>query len=293
MCSSGLHLFNRQTGQNILLDEFRLPSSYWASAPRHVSIALTNLCDLRCCHCFVSKTPAELDFKQVVSWLHELDNHGSLGVGFGGGEPTMYPRFAELCKYVTQKTSLAVSFTTHGHHLTGELASALDGYVHFIRVSVDGVDDTYEEIRGRSFHMLCKRLRTIKQLAPYGINIIVNSKTILELDKIINIGLEFNASEILLIPEQPHQGHKGIDRSTYSAMRRWVNNYRGEIPLLVSENGACQLPICNPFSKEPSLLAYAHIDAFGMLKRSSFDSYGIAINNGSVINAIKDLMEEW
>lgn len=45
---SGLHIFDRETGLNILLDEVRVPLEGWAAAPRQVSVALTNACDLSC-----------------------------------------------------------------------------------------------------------------------------------------------------------------------------------------------------------------------------------------------------
>jgi hypothetical protein len=56
-----------------------------------------------------------------------VDVNGTIGVGFGGGEPTRYRRFVELCAYSTLNTGLAVTFTTHDGLLK------LKGNVHFIR----------------------------------------------------------------------------------------------------------------------------------------------------------------
>src|SRR5688572_26068527 len=86
----GIQMFDRVTGLNVLLDEVSVPSASWAQAPRYISMALTNACDLACPYCYAPKDPAILDFERVVTWLHELDEHGCLGVGFGGGEPTLY-----------------------------------------------------------------------------------------------------------------------------------------------------------------------------------------------------------
>jgi hypothetical protein len=103
---SGVHLFNRATGLNVLLDEVQVPASSWAAAPRQVAVALTNACDLACPHCYAPKSPAALNFQRLTGWLKELDAHGCLGVGFGGGEPTLYRRFTELCRYTAQETGL-------------------------------------------------------------------------------------------------------------------------------------------------------------------------------------------
>ena len=103
---AGLHVFNRTTGLNILSDEISVPAALWSRAPRHVSIALTNRCDLACAHCFAPKSRDELPYDTLTRWLSELDANGTLGVGFGGGEPTLYRRFSELCRHAARETTL-------------------------------------------------------------------------------------------------------------------------------------------------------------------------------------------
>ncbi len=75
-----------------------------------------------------------------------------------------------------------MTFTTHAHHLTEALVADLAGSVHFVRVSVDGVGYTYQELRGRSFAALRRRLETVRTLAPFGINFVVNARTLSDLD---------------------------------------------------------------------------------------------------------------
>lgn len=284
---AGAHLFDRATGLNILFDEIQVPSSMWAVAPRQVSIALTNACDLACPYCYAPKKPARLAVAQVAGWLDELDANGCLGVGFGGGEPTLHPSFAEFCQYATTKTGLAVTFTTHGHHLNERLIAALVGNVHFIRISMDGVDETYTLLRGRSFIALRRRLEALHNLAPFGINYVVNARTMTDLDAAIVIAAEVGAVEFLLLPEQPVRGKGGIDHDTARALQSWVNNYSGTVPLTISEAGSDGLPICNPLVAEAGLRTYAHIDATGLLKRSSYDSDGIPIGTGSLLHALQ------
>src|SRR3954466_16303719 len=95
---SGIHLFDRRTGLNCLFDEVRVPPERWAAAPRHVALALTNAGDLACAHCYAPKPPAILAPDKVYRWLAELDTIGCLGVGFGGGEPTLHPGFPDFCR---------------------------------------------------------------------------------------------------------------------------------------------------------------------------------------------------
>jgi MoaA/NifB/PqqE/SkfB family radical SAM enzyme len=285
----GLHVFNRKTGLNVLLDEVQVPPNFWANAPRHVSIALTNVCDLACSHCFAPKNQVTLDFEKVISWLDDLDKNGCLGVGFGGGEPTLYPRLVDLCRYASEHTDLAVTLTTHAHHLNDELAADLTASVHFLRISMDGVGATYEAMRGQSFSAFCRRLESVRSIAPFGINYLVNSHTLIDLDAATAFASEIGAVEFLLLPEEPVNGIGGIDADTARALQRWASSYRGNVPLTVSEKGAEGLPVCNPLLSETGLSAYAHIDATGILKRSSFDGEGIAINEEGVMEALNIL----
>lgn len=289
---SGIHFFNRRTGLNILFDEAAVPEADWTPAPRQISIALTNACDLACPHCYAPKTRAKLEFEQITAWLHELDNGGALGVGFGGGEPTVYRQFAELCTYAAGKTGLAVSFTTHGHHLSTELLAELRGNVHFVRVSMDGVGATYERIRGRPFPVLVERLHALRKVSPFGINFVVNADTFPEIDQAVEIVQDIGASEFLLLPEEPVKGIGGITAQTRRDLQRWVSKYSGNLRLAVSERGADGLPICDPFPKETGLRAYAHIDAAGILKRTSYDSDGLKIGPMGVMQAIAEFNKD-
>src|SRR5438552_9652420 len=114
---AGIHLFRRRDGLNILASALLQPAKFWSRAPMQVSIDLTNACDLSCEFCYAPKVPATLPADKVDRWLAEVDQEGCLGIGFGGGEPTLHPRFVEICRAASRR-NLAVTFTTHGHRLT-------------------------------------------------------------------------------------------------------------------------------------------------------------------------------
>lgn len=175
---NGVHIFNRRSGLNVLLDEIEVPLHERAWAPRFVAVALTNACDLHCRFCYAPKHVARLDVDAVVAWSIELDGGGCMGIGFGGGEPTLHPHFAHLCQRIARETQLAVSFTTHAHRITEELVEQVKGAVHFVRVSMDGIGETYERIRGRNFATFLDKLRLVRAIAPFGVNYVVNAETV-------------------------------------------------------------------------------------------------------------------
>lgn len=287
----GVHLFNRISGLNILIDEISVPAAQWSAAPRQVSVALTNACDLQCPHCYAPKHRAQLEYEQLTEWLKELDDAGCFGVGFGGGEPTLHRDFSQLCRFASEHTNLAVTFTTHAHRINSRLAAELKGHVNFVRVSMDGVGSTYEALRGKSFHEFRRQLESVSALAPFGINFVVNAATFPEIDAAIALANEYGASEFLLLPERATPMCTGIDDLTRQALCGWVNRLRRSIRLAVSESDTAGLPTCDPLVLEKGLRSYVHIDASGILKRSSFDKVGIPIRDAGICRALDQLRQ--
>lgn len=288
---AGLHVFNRTTGLNVLIDEISVPASLYSRAPRQVSIALTNRCDLSCPHCYAPKSRDELRCGVVTRWLAELDANGTLGVGFGGGEPTLYPEFASLCQHAARKTQLSLTFTTHGHYIDDAMAGELRGSVHFIRVSMDGVGETYEAIRRRSFADLLARMKHVRTIARFGVNIVINERTLSDLDKAASIAADVGACELLLLPQMATRRCSGVDDDTLEGLRRWVDAYRGNLKLCINEGSAEGFPTCDPLEKERGLRAYVHVDATGVLKPNSYAVEGVPIGDGGVLSALGRLAQ--
>jgi MoaA/NifB/PqqE/SkfB family radical SAM enzyme len=254
---------------------------------------LTNACDLRCPYCYAPKSADRLEAADVVQWLSGLDAGGSLGVGFGGGEPTLHPDFAGICAALAKSTGLAVTFTTHGHTLDDRLLGALSGNVHFIRLSMDGVGPTYESLRRRPFHSFLRRLNMVREFAPFGINYVVNEDTLADLDAALALAGEVGASEFLLLPERPVRGRQGIDVRTRLALREQVRSHRGTVRLAISQPDSVGFPVDDPFVSEQGLLAYAHIDASGTLRRSSYSPNGVAIGSDGIMAALATLSQRY
>ncbi|WP_125778402.1 radical SAM protein [Antribacter gilvus] len=287
----GVHLFDRQSGLNVLLDEVTPPEHAWSAAPRQVSIAVTNACDLACSFCYAPKQPARLAVDRLLRWVDELDRAGALGLGFGGGEPTLYRHLPEVCAYAAENTDLAVTMTTHGHRWNADLVSRLRGAVNFVRVSVDGVGSTYERIRGRRFAQLRVALDTIAADFQWGMNAVVNEDTVDDLDAIAALAAEHGASELLLLPEQPTAGAPGVKQATLHTLERWVLTYPGPVRLATSADAALGVPIADALPSELGVRSYAHIDASGTARASSYAPSGVRIGEDGVMAALKQLAQ--
>lgn len=286
--SLGWHLFERRSGLHLLFDEIPCPVELRARVPRFVSMALTNTCDLACDYCYAPKHRARLGREDVLRWCRDLDRAGALGVGFGGGEPTLWPDFAQICKEVSNTTGLAVSMTTHGHRFDATLSDRLRGVVHFVRVSVDGTDETYERLRRRPFDDIRRALHRARTVAPLGINVVVNTETVGDLDSLFDLAVDVDAAELALLPERAVGARPGASPVVLEALRRWISG------ALVRKDGP-RLCVAAGFSlgslpgTSPSAEDYAHIDAAGRLHRTSFAAEGIDIGKTNIVDAFAQL----
>jgi len=135
-------LFDRDTGTNVLIDNARTRGLVRA-APRMLQVALTNACDKSCSFCYrPMEAKNRWSFDDLLELARVCDHWGVLEIAFGGGEPTLFPRFPELLHAIWNETGMCPSFTTHGKRLTPELLGALRGAYGQLQVSVYDEDDT-------------------------------------------------------------------------------------------------------------------------------------------------------
>lgn len=105
-------------------------------APRAVMFGITNACNLRCGFCSRDvQRASEWDVASAAAVLRGLAEAGTLEVAFGGGEPLLFPGFAELIAELHATTALALHVTTNGSLLPQKLP-ALRGLVTEVRLSV-------------------------------------------------------------------------------------------------------------------------------------------------------------
>jgi MoaA/NifB/PqqE/SkfB family radical SAM enzyme len=154
---------------------------------------------------------------------------------------------------------------------------------------MDGIGSTYERLRGRSFAAFEARIKVIKGAIPFGVNYVVNSDTFKDIDVAVDFAQNAGAAEFLLLPEQPVGERLGANETLLQQLRSWVFRYRGDMRLAISEKGAEGMPTCDPFKKEHGLQRYAHIDANGTLKTTSYALNGIPIGTASIMSALAKL----
>jgi len=257
-----------------------MPPGSCSVAPRTVSIALTNICDLKCPFCYTSKTGDTLPFDFILAVAKKLDEFGSLEITFGGGEPLLYPSFAELCNLIWENTGLSISVTTHGHHLSKRIISEIKGKISSIRFSIDGVEPYYSEVRGKPLQDLLSIIRNVRGNIPFGINTVVSPNKVSELTALIKLAIAIESQNVLIIPEHANGNFK-LSKSEWRELNEIIDYWRSKIQLYLASEADDYLAVDCLQTEIDNEFLFAHISADAKLKTKSFCEDGIKIDDMS------------
>jgi len=122
-------------------------------APFLIVWNFTNMCNLRCMHCYQradKPLPDELSLAEKLELIEQLDRAGVAAIALSGGEPTIHPDFLTVVKAIASK-GIYAAVATNGWRLADPdfFKKALDAGLRYIEVSVDSADPRkHDKFRG-------------------------------------------------------------------------------------------------------------------------------------------------
>lgn len=108
--------------------------------PIHATVSLGNYCNHKCLWCTAYEYQLDkarmIDFDSLLNWLTRARDRGLKAIGYvGNGEPTTYPRFAELV-HAVNGLGLQQGMFTNAYLLDRYEQEVLDCFT-YLRVSLD------------------------------------------------------------------------------------------------------------------------------------------------------------
>jgi radical SAM protein with 4Fe4S-binding SPASM domain len=139
-------------------------------APLHMSVEITDTCNFRCDHCYVSASPMKLgkrDYENTRELFQTLWLNGVKVVELTGGECTTHPDFVKILKDAATTFHL-VAIISNGYLLgvRDNLADIVGSFDNVcVQISVDGVQSFHDDFRKKegSFDALCEAIRRLKR----------------------------------------------------------------------------------------------------------------------------------
>ena len=159
--------------ENILeeLEEPKERKIYANKAPepslRYLELQITNKCNLICRHCYLGEAgKTDLDYETAIKIFDEFEKMQGLRLLITGGEPILHKRFwginVRLPDYGFRSIMLS-----NGTLITKGIAERLN--VHEVQVSLDGMENGHDAIRGKGSFK--KAIAGIESLKSAGIDV--------------------------------------------------------------------------------------------------------------------------
>jgi len=165
------------------------------TAPLHVRIKLTNICNHNCRYCayrtdnlvmFGKDSGQNTKFIPREKMMEIIDDIIAMRVKAvtfsGGGEPFLYPYFLDVLKRLA-KSPVRFASLTNGSRLVGKVAEIFAKHGTWVRVSMDGWDDDsyslYRKVPSGEFTKIIKNMKNFKKLGGkcyLGVSLIIDKK---------------------------------------------------------------------------------------------------------------------
>ena len=193
-----LLLFERDSGLNVLL-EGEETAHFQRLAPRTLLIAVTNACNLTCHFCYRDLQNRSLwSYDSLMQFCRDASKWGVLEVAFGGGEPTVFPRWDDFICELYETSELCINFTSNGLLLTEDFLRKIGGKYGNIRLSL--YDDNHYEATIR---------RMVGCRARFGVNWLITPDELPTIERKFLTLLELGVRDFLLL------SYKGNDPSMH------------------------------------------------------------------------------
>jgi len=186
-------LCDHQSGSERLRYGHRSPEQ--SGPPKPVVVwAVTQVCNLRCIHCYASScsepAPNELSFEEGKALLDDLKSYGVPAVLFSGGEPLSRPDTPELIGYATS-IGLSATLSTNGMLIDDQMADRLAELgLKYAGISIDGIPSRHDKLRGMNgafAHALSAIERCKERGIKVGVRFTVHALNINDLDAVFDI----------------------------------------------------------------------------------------------------------
>lgn len=141
--------------------------------PVSVQIQLTDRCNLRCEFCYNSLVhkEAELSFDEVCDILDQIRALGTLYVCLTGGEPTLHPRFFDICREIKAR-GFALEMITNGTLMCEAHYDFLaEVKPRYVAISVHGMNADSHERLTRTPESFARTMHSIKNLHERGVKV--------------------------------------------------------------------------------------------------------------------------
>ena len=271
------------------------------SAPLICGLTLTNRCNLRCRHCRIPGRGAkDLSWKEVTEVIDSYYKEGGRCLYLQGGEPLLWRDgkhgMEDIVEYARDAGYFTVTIYTNG-------TLPLETSANTVFISVDGLQETHDALRGVSFDRIIGKIRDSRHRSLY-VNFTINSRNKDEVEDFCAYvdGLKQIRGTFFYL-HTPYYGHDELCLEPAEKERILKNllRYRKRYRLLNSRAGLRSalrndwrrpLDICTVYEKGKTYKCCRYSEEPGLCGKCGYLSYAeidrtLRLCPSAVVNALK------
>lgn len=167
---------------------------------------ITKKCNLSCLHCYARlyENERELTIEEREKLAKEICELDVPHVSISGGEPLLLPDIFKIIS-ILRDSGIDVSIVTNGTVLTEEIVKKLNRFDVYVYLSVDGIQETHERLRGRgTWQKVVKALELLhKENVQYGTVMAISNLNYEVADRYVEFVINYEPDSINVIPVMP------------------------------------------------------------------------------------------
>ena len=198
---------------------------------RVFQLHLTKRCNLRCTHCYSSSSPDEHTVLPAALAKQAIRSAADLGyntISFSGGEPLLVADLPDMAREARQ-FGMSVNLVTNGMLLNERRADELAGAIDMIAISLDGVPERHNTMRGspNAFEKMQNNLAALRaRHIPFGFVFTLTTENLFEMEWAAEFALREGARLLQVHPLEPLgraiRAHPGKEPQKDIAARAWL-----------------------------------------------------------------------
>lgn len=300
-----IELISRQYGINIVMQDSPVETNLIEMnknvvSPMVASIEITNMCNIRCVHCYgdFGEIPCEvMDVEMVKKILTDFHNTGVRIIEITGGEATTHPQIEDIMEYALALGFDQVSLLTNGVNISERLLRILEENKQRIYMQVDlhSLNEEYFSWFTKTPNILDKVKSNIVMLAEKGILMrvatILTPKNIDEIEDIADWVHELGIARYAISPVVSLGRANSKDKELYLDVNDAIK-VEQQLQKIVSKYDNFLNIIESDFAKQVNcgcITSQIVIDAKGHIKICTMDN--LTYCNSSIGNVLEEDMK--
>jgi len=247
-------LFLAYRNEHILIDDLPIKKGMEIGGskefymPLHLSIELTDSCNLNCAHCYRSKASNYIDPDKLDIFIRKMSKETLMGVELTGGEPILHPDFIDIVECCVKNLNI-VGVLTNGTLLTEKMIEKLSAYRDslFFGISLDSHDPEYhDKFRGMRGAWE-KTVRNIERLINKGflvrVGMSVNQENMYHIEPLLEFCMRIGVKAFTYSPIMPFGNAKSFrweieDLKKLAEIEKRVHKKYGKVIPIVKEHSS-------------------------------------------------------